>query len=66
ATAALTAASLVGVAIFMWQALRAGANTAALLGGTIAVLGIWQLEPMVRLNRPRDFVPGELPRTLLP
>jgi hypothetical protein len=66
AITALTAASLLAVAIFVWQALWSGATTAALLGAGIAALGIWQLEPMVRLNRPRAFTPGEMPRSLLP
>lgn len=66
AIAAAAAFSLVAVAAFVWQALRAGAPAAALLGIGVAALGIWQLEPMVRLNRPRPFSPGEAPAMLLP
>jgi len=43
-----------------------GATIAALLGAVIAAAGIWQLEPMVRLNRPRAFTIRELPQGLLP
>jgi hypothetical protein len=66
AVAALTAVSLVAVAIFMWQALRSGANLAALFGAAVAAAGIWQLEPIVRLNRPRAFTSGNVPPALLP
>jgi hypothetical protein len=43
-----------------------GATVAALLGAAVAAAGIWQLEPMVRLHRPRVFTIGELPQALLP
>ena len=66
AIAALSGASLVALAFFIWQALRSGATVAALIVVAIAALGIWQLEPMVRLNRPRPFTPSEMPRALLP
>jgi hypothetical protein len=66
AIAAIAAALLVAVAFFVWQAVRSGAMTAALLGAGIGAIGIWQLEPMVRLNRPRVFSLGEMPRALLP
>ncbi len=66
ALAALTAVSLVALAFFVWRALSAGAVTVALVGAGIAAIGIWQLEPMVRLNRPREFAPQEAPRALLP
>ena len=50
----------------MWQALRSGANLAALFGAAVAAAGIWQLEPIVRLNRPRAFTSGNVPPALLP
>jgi hypothetical protein len=62
----LTATSLVGATYFVWRAVSAGAGTAALLGAAVAAAGIWQLEPLVRLNRPREFAPGDAPRALLP
>lgn len=66
AVAVVAAFSLVAVAGFVWQALMSGALAAALIGAGVAALGIWQLEPMVRLNRPRAFAPGEAPAMLLP
>jgi len=66
AITAITGATLVAAAFFVWRAVLSGANMAALLGAVIAAVGIWQLEPMVRLNRPRAFLAGELPQGLLP
>lgn len=66
AMAAVAALALVGAALFVWEALRSGAHGSALLGAAIAAVGIWQLEPMVRLNRPRAFTPPEMPSALLP
>jgi hypothetical protein len=66
ATAILAAASLVAMAVFIWRALQAGATGAVLMGALFLGLGIWQLEPMVRLNKPQDFSPDEPPRELLP
>jgi predicted phage tail protein len=66
AVAALTAASHVGAAFFVWRAAAAGAGTAAILGAVLVAAGIWQLEPMVRLNYPRTFTPEEAPQGLLP
>ena len=58
--------AIAALAFFVWRALSAGAVTVALVGAGIAAVGIWQLEPMVRLNRPREFAPQEAPRALLP
>jgi hypothetical protein len=66
AFAALAAVALFGVALFVWRAVAAGATGAALLGGLVLALGIWQLEPVVRLNRPRRFRPDAPPAGLLP
>ena len=66
AFAALAAVALVGVALFVWRAAAAGATGAALLGGLVLALGLWQLEPVVRLNRPRRFRPDAPPAGLLP
>jgi hypothetical protein len=64
--AVLAAASLLAIAIFVWRAVQDGAHTAAFMGALIGLAGIWQLEPMVRLNKPRAFTPDALPRELLP
>jgi hypothetical protein len=66
ATAVLATASLVAMAVFMWRALQAGATGAVLMGGLLLAAAIWQLEPMIRLNKPQNFSPDEPPRELLP
>jgi len=65
-TVLLTAACLVGVAFFAWRAFQADAQGAALGGVLLGLAGIWQLEPMVRLNRPRTFTAENPPRDLVP
>lgn len=65
-TVLLTAACLVGVAFFVWRALQADAPGAALVGALLGLVGLWQLEPMVRLNRPRTFAAEDPPGDLLP
>jgi hypothetical protein len=65
-TAILGFGSIVAIMIFVWRALQSGATSAALLGGVIGVAGIWQLEPMIRLNRPAEFDPNDPPPALLP
>jgi hypothetical protein len=66
AIVALTALSLVAIAFFTWRALAAEAWIAALFGALIGAAGVWQLEPMVRLNTPRSFTPDSIPGDLLP
>ncbi|QFU16155.1 hypothetical protein [Microvirga thermotolerans] len=66
ATAALTLASLLAMAYLVWRALQMNATGIALLGGLFALVGIWQLEPLVRLNRPRPFSPDAPPEELMP
>ena len=46
--------------------LLSGAGAAASMGVLFALFGIWQLEPMVRLNRPRAFTPDDPPSELMP
>lgn len=65
-TAALTAGSLAAIAFFIWRALQADAYGAALLGAVLVSVGVWQLEPMVRLNRPAPVDPDDPPQALLP
>lgn len=64
--AALAFASLFAMAFFVWRAFMANATGAALMGFVFLALGVWQLEPMVRLNRPKVFTPDAPPRELLP
>ena len=65
-TSALAVASLLAMAYLIWQALQMGATGVALLGALLAIVGAWQIEPMIRLNKPRPFRAGELPAELLP
>lgn len=66
ATAFLAVGSLVAMTVFIWRALQAGATGAVLMAVVFLAAGIWQLEPMLRLNKPRDFSPEDPPRELLP
>jgi hypothetical protein len=66
ATTAVAAASLLAMAYLIWQALRMGSTGVAGLGALFALVGIWQIEPMVRLNKPRSFQPDAPPLELMP
>jgi hypothetical protein len=60
------ALTLLAVALFAWRAFATEAPGAALLGVAVAAVGIWQLEPIIRLNRPGRFTPAAPPEPLLP
>ena len=59
-------ASLLAMAVMIWRAFEMGMSGVALMGALFALVGIWQIEPMIRLNKPRAFSPGEPPSELLP
>ena len=65
-TAALAAAMLFALVLIAWRAFHSGASGTALLALCVGALGLWQLEPMVRLNRPRPFTPAAPPPELMP
>jgi hypothetical protein len=65
-TAASAGLCLAAMAFLIWRALQMGAAALALLGALLAAVGVWQLEPMVRLNRPRRFDPDDPPPELMP
>lgn len=65
-TAAIAVLSLLVMAYLIWQALQMGSTGVALIGALLAVVGVWQIEPMVRLNKPRSFSSGALPDELMP
>jgi hypothetical protein len=65
-TVIITAATLLTIAAFSLRALQLGSLTTALFAVGVLALGIWQLEPFVRLNRPAHFTPQEPPQALLP
>ena len=54
------------MAYLTWQALRMGSTGVALIGALLAIVGVWQIEPMVRLNKPRSFSAKALPDELMP
>jgi hypothetical protein len=58
--------SLFVMAYLIWQALQMGSTAVALMGALLAVVGVWQIEPMVRLNKPRFFRSDALPDDLMP
>jgi hypothetical protein len=58
--------TLVAIALFAWRAWQAGATGAVLMALVLAAVGFWQLEPMVRLNKPRRFSADQPPADLLP
>jgi hypothetical protein len=62
----LAIASLLAMAYLVWQAFQMGATSVALLGILLAIVGYWQIEPMIRLNKPRPFRSEALPEELLP
>ena len=66
ATAALGVVSLAAMGVFIWRTLQYGATGAAIMGVALVLAGIWQIEPIVRLNRPRRFTPDEPPSDLMP
>lgn len=55
-----------GVASLVWTATRDGQTSAAVLGALIGAVAFWQIEPLIRLNRPDRFDPRDPPAALLP
>ncbi len=58
-------AILAAIVFFIWFAVREGETAAILVGAFIAAAGIWQVEPILRLNKPRSFTPEAPPEELL-
>lgn len=65
-TTVIAILSLAAMAVLIWRALQMGSTAVALLGLLFAVVGVWQIEPMVRLNKPRLFKAKEPPAELMP
>lgn len=55
-----------GIFGFSVNAFFRGQNNAGFLGLFMTALAIWQLKPMVMLNRPRDVARGTVPPEMLP
>jgi hypothetical protein len=66
AMAAVGGLSLAMLGYFSLRALQQGMTSAALLGGALLAISIWQVAPMIRLNKPRDLKAGEVPDDLVP
>ena len=62
----LGGAALAGIACSSSAPSGAAIQRRALIGRRSFALGIWQLEPMIRLNKPRRFAPDAPPAELLP
>lgn len=58
--------SLVMLALFTMRAFQQGASSAGWLGILLAAASIWQVGPMIKLNRPRQLQTGEVPDDLVP
>jgi hypothetical protein len=54
------------IVLFIVYALGEGEMVAAFIGAIVAAIGVWQLEPLIRLNRPQPFSPDTPPDTLIP
>ena len=57
---------MAAIVLFVVYALGEGEMVAAGLGAVVAAIGVWQLEPLIRLNRPQPFSPDAPPATLVP
>ena len=67
----LAAATVGGLAIAMLayvtiRSVMLGETTTALLGLVLVAASIWQVRPMILLNRPRELRTGEVPDDLVP
>lgn len=60
-----TIAIFLAIAFFIIFALSEGEAAAIAIGLFIGAAGLWQMLPIVRLNRPRDFRPQDPPAELM-
>jgi hypothetical protein len=58
--------SLVMLALFTLRAFLQGAAPAGWLGIALIAASVWQVWPMIRLNRPQELSTGEVPDALVP
>jgi hypothetical protein len=64
--AAVAALSVGMTGFFILRAIQSGADGAMWIGVIIAGIAIWQMYPMVTLNRPITLRAGEVPAHLMP
>lgn len=62
----VAALTLVMLAFFIWRAYQQGIMGAVLIGFAIGCVALWQMLPMIRLNRPIALMAGEVPAHLMP
>jgi hypothetical protein len=58
--------SVAMLVFFTGRAFLQGATSAGFLGLALAAASVWQVGPMVKLNRPRELAQGEVPDDLVP
>lgn len=58
--------SLIMLIMFTLRAFLQGSSSAGWLGILLAIASLWQVGPMVKLNRPRELQSGEVPDDLVP
>ena len=66
AFAGLGITATMSMAAFAWSGWTRGQSGAAFFALLLFCFAVWQIEPMVRLNRPRKLALGEIPPALLP
>lgn len=66
ALATVSALSMLMLFFFTGRAFLQGANTIGLFGVLLTAASLWQVAPMVLLNRPRELGSGEVPDDLVP
>jgi hypothetical protein len=57
---------MAAIVVFIAYALNQGEMTAVAIGVFVAAIGVWQMEPLIRLNRPQPFSPDDPPAALVP
>lgn len=57
---------MAGLVWVLWRSIDKGALGFGALAAAVTLIGIWQLEPMLRLNKPRRFDPAKPPAELMP
>lgn len=64
--AAVAAGSVALMVFFTWRAFMQGATGAMGIGVLLSAIALWQMWPMVKLNRPMSLRTGEVPVHLMP
>jgi hypothetical protein len=54
------------MAYFAWRAFVGGFSGAMWIGVALGAVALWQMWPMVMLNRPMTLKTGEVPAHLMP